>query len=80
MIIILSPDELEEEFRQPWKLGLISQVSLDYADNALYANFEGRQVIILRFKNYGFLHDNRYNTYCVSSGQAGIMINITAKK
>lgn len=76
MLIYITPDELEEEFRDSWRMGFISQPSIDYADNAIYAVFEGKQVIIFRFKNYGFINDNRYNTYDISAGKAGITIKI----
>ena len=79
MIINILPDELEPEFRESWKMGFITQPSIDYADNAIYAIFEGRQVIIFRFKDYGFINDNRRNTYDVSAGKAGITIRITKK-
>ena len=46
MFILITPDELEEEFRESWKLGWITQPSIDYADNAIYAIYEGQQVII----------------------------------
>ena len=76
MLIHITPDELEEEFRDSWRMGFISQPSIDYADNAIYAVFEGKQVIIFRFKNYGFITDNRFNTYDISAGKAGITIKI----
>jgi hypothetical protein len=76
MIINILPDELEPEFRESWKMGFITQPSIDYADNAIWAIFEGRQVTIFRFKEYGFINDNRRNTYDISSGLAGIMITI----
>jgi hypothetical protein len=57
-------------------MGFITQPSIDYADNAIWAIFEGRQVTIFRFKEYGFINDNRRNTYDISSGLAGIMITI----
>jgi hypothetical protein len=76
MLIHIAPDELEEQFRSSWKMGFISQPSIDYADNAIYAVFEGKQVIIFRFKDYGFINDNRSNKYQISSGLAGITINI----
>jgi hypothetical protein len=79
MFIHITPDELEEEFRESWKLGFITQPSIDYADNAIYAIFESRQVIIFRFKNYGWINDNRFNTYKISAGSAGITINIIKK-
>jgi hypothetical protein len=79
MIINILPDELESEFIESWKMGFITQPSIDYADNAIYAILEGRQVIIFRFKDYGFINDNRRNTYDVSAGKAGITIRITKK-
>ena len=80
MFIHITPDELETEFIESWKLGWISQPSIDYADNAIYALFENQQVIIFRFKNYGWINDNRYNKYLISSGQAGITIHIISNK
>lgn len=76
MTILISPDELVEEFRNSWKMGLITHPSIDYADNAIHGTFEGKEEIIFRFKDYGWINDNRFNSYTVSSGRAGIMINI----
>jgi len=76
MLIFISPDELEEEFRESWKMGYIIHPSIDYADNAIYAVFEGKLVIIFRFKDYGWINDNRRNTYEVNAGMAGITISI----
>jgi hypothetical protein len=76
MIINILPDELEPEFRESWKMGWITQPSIDYADNAIWAIFEGEQVVIFRFKEYGFINDNRYNKYFISTGLAGITIRI----
>lgn len=77
MIIHITPEELEEEFVTPWKQEFITQPHIDYATNAIHGLFEGRDVIIFRFKNYGFIHDNRFNTYDISSGRAGITVRIT---
>ena len=76
MIINILPDELEPEFRESWKMGFITQPSIDYADNAIYANFEGKIVIIFRFNKYGWINDNRFNSYLISAGRAGITIKI----
>jgi hypothetical protein len=76
MLIHITPDELEEEFRNSWKMGFVTHPSIDYADNAIYAIFENKQVIVFRFKKYGFITDNRYNTYEISAGSAGITIKI----
>ena len=79
MIINILPDELEPEFIESWKMGWITQPSIDYADNAMWALFEGKNVIIFRFKEYGFINDNRYNSSDISAGSAGIMIKINKK-
>ena len=76
MIINILPDELEPEFINSWKMGMITQPSIDYADNAIWAIFEGKDIIIFRFKDYGFINDNRRNTYDISAGKAGITIKI----
>jgi hypothetical protein len=76
MIINILPDELEPEFVDSWKMGFITQPSIDYADNAIYANFEGKIVIIFKFNKYGWINDNRFNSYLISAGSAGITIKI----
>jgi hypothetical protein len=75
MTIIISPEELEPNFQAPWKLGLIHNLSIDYADNAIWATFEKKEVIIFNFKWWGLVLDNRWCGYSISSGAAGIMIN-----
>lgn len=80
MFIHITPDELEEEFRESWKLGHIIHPTIDYADNTIYAVFEGKLVIIFKFKKYGWFNDNRQNTYDVSAGSAGITIHIKIPK
>jgi hypothetical protein len=76
MFIHITPDELEEEFRESWKLGFITQPSIDYADKAIHVVFEGKLVIVFKFKKYGWFNDNRQNTYNINSGSAGITIHI----
>ena len=76
MIIHISPDEFEPEFQKLWKLEYLKQPHIDYATNAIHAWFEGAEVIIFRFKNYGFVQDNRFNSYNLSAGKAGITIKI----
>ena len=80
MIINILPDELEPEFINSWKMGFITRPSIDYADNAIWANFEGKEVIIFRFKDYGWIIDNRYNKYFINAGTAGITIRIEKTK
>lgn len=56
--------------------GLVTHPSIDYQTNAVHAQFEGKDVIIFNFKKYGWLNDNRFNTYNMSLGPAGITIEI----
>ena len=76
MHILISPNEFEPEFRNSWKSGVITQPSIDYATNAIHVWFEGKDCILFKFKDYGWIHDNRFNTYNISAGQAGILIEI----
>jgi len=76
MLIHISINELEEKFRKPWKLELITELSIDYATNCIHGWFEGKDEIIFKFKDYGFINDNRSNSYSLSFGNAGITILI----
>jgi len=76
MVIFISPDELEDEYKESWKLGWIKSPHIDYATNAIHAYFEDKEVIIFRFNKYGFINDNRYNLYEISAGNVGITIRI----
>ena len=80
MILYISPEELVEEYRNSWKLGWIKNPSIDYYTNAIHAIFEGEDVIIFRFNDFGYVTDNRYNTYDITAGPAGITINIRSTK
>ena len=80
MIITIQPDELLPEFRQPWRLGYIKHLSIDYADNAIYAIFQEKLVTIFKFDNFGWINDNRFNIYLISVGPAGIMIQILSRE
>lgn len=77
MIIHITPDELKEEYRESWKLGLMKHPSIDYATNAIHGWYNNEDKIIFRFKDYGFINDNRFNTYDLSYGTAGITVKIT---
>ena len=80
MVITIDTDELESEFVESWKLGFIRDPHIDYATNCIHAWFEGKEVILYRFRGYGWINDNRSNTYNISAGSAGIMIRITKTK
>tara|TARA_R110002153_G_scaffold67787_1_gene180317 strand:- start:1413 stop:1652 length:240 start_codon:yes stop_codon:yes gene_type:complete len=79
MLIHIPINELEDKFKNPWKLGLIKDPSIDYATNAIHGWFGGRDEIIFKFKDYGFINDNKSNTYSMSCGEAGITILIEKK-
>jgi len=76
MLIHIQTRELEEEFIIPVTNGLVTHPAIDYQTNAVHAQFEGKDVIIFNFKKYGWFNDNRFNTYNLSLGPAGITIEI----
>ena len=76
MLIHIQTRELEEEFIRPVTNGLVTHPAIDYQTNAIHAQFEGKDVIIFNFKKYGWFNDNRFNTYNLSLGPAGITIEI----
>ena len=77
MLIIIDTKELTEEFIESWKMGFIRDPHIDYATNCIHAWFEGKEVVLYRFKEYGWVNDNRQNTYDILVGKAGITIKIT---
>ena len=79
MLVHISIFELEEKFREPWRIGLIKDPSIDYVTNAIHGWFEGKDEILFKFKDYGFINDNKSNTYSISCGEAGITILIDKK-
>jgi hypothetical protein len=76
MIIHIQSQELEQEFINPVRNGFVSHPAIDYQTNAIHAQYEGRDVILFKFVKYGWLSDNRFNTYNLSLGPAGITIEI----
>ena len=80
MVITIDTDELESEFVESWKMGFIRDPHIDYSTNCIHAWFENKEVILYRFKECGWINDNRENTYDISAGGAGIMIKITKTK
>jgi len=77
MYIHITPEEFEDDFKELWKQGLLIHPHIDYATNAIHCYFENKDVIIFKFKNYGFINDNRFNKYEISSDTTGITIKIT---
>ena len=79
MTINITLNELVEEYRESWKMGLIKHLSIDYATNSIHGWLNNEDVIIFNFKDYGFINDNRNNTYDLSTGKSDITININTK-
>jgi hypothetical protein len=79
MLLIISPEELVEEFRDSHRMHYVKGLSIDYATNAIHGWYENEDVIIFKFRDLGWINDNRHNSYEISSGPAGIVIKITRK-
>lgn len=76
MTLLINTDDLIPEYKEKYKSGLIGNLNLDYATNALHGWLGEEDVIIFRFKNYGWIHDNKYNTYEIYAGPKEIKIEI----
>jgi len=76
MVIFIAIEELEQEFQNSLRMGYITGPHIDYATNAIHAWFENKEVIIFRFKDLGWINDNKFNIYNISAGSAGIVIQI----
>jgi len=74
MTIFVSTEQLEKEFWALHKLRYLKNCHIDYATNSINAIYEGNDVIIFKFSNYGFFLDNRYGSYKITIGEAGILI------
>jgi len=77
VLIVIKPEELEEEVRELWKQRSLSKPSIDYATNSLNCWLNEKEIVIFNFDKYGFINDNRRNFYEISVGSAGILIDIT---
>ena len=73
MTIFITIEELEPEYQ---KMGYIHDPHIDYATNAIHAWLGEKEVIIFRFKDYGWVNDNRYNSYNLTIEPNGILIHI----
>ncbi len=78
MIINIPVCELEEPFRScPMNLNHLYNVGIDYADQTVTGILEDQEMILFDFKDVGFAHDNRFNTYEYSVGTAGLTFIIS---
>ena len=77
MLIHISPSELLGEFKNSSeKISSMYNLGIDYAANTLDCVFEEKYVSVFDFKKYGIKMDNRWNSYEISKGSAGITIVI----
>ncbi len=81
MIIIIQPHELLGKFKnEPAKIDRMYNLGIDYATHTLDCVFEDEYVTVFNFKDYAIITDNRWNTYEISKGMAGILIEIVTTK
>lgn len=76
MNILIPLEELNEETRPYFTIGTVAGLSIDYATNAIHGYVGDVEHIVFRFKEYGVYLDNRYNSYTLTGGSAGILIRI----
>mgnify|MGYP003704713923 CR=1 FL=1 len=76
MTIHIPVSELHPDFRDTWKLSYIRDPHIDYATNCIHAWQDNKEVVLFQFKDYGFVNDNRFNSYEMNAGNVGITIRI----
>ena len=76
MTIVIPLEELREETRPYFTFGTVSGLSIDYATNAIHGYVGDVEHIVFGFKDCGVYLDNRYNSYRLTGGSAGILIQI----
>ena len=76
MEIVIHVDDLIPEYKEKYKSGLITSLHLDYATNGLHGWLREEDVIIFKFKNYGWIHCNKSNTYEIYTDSKQIKIEI----
>jgi hypothetical protein len=74
--LIIPIEELKEETKPYFKFGTVSGLSIDYATNAIHGYVGDIEHIVFRFNDCGVRLDNRFNSYELTGGAAGILIQI----
>jgi hypothetical protein len=76
MTIIVSTEEFEEGMKELYDNNQLKHFSIDYATNAIHGWYKDQDCIVFRFKGYGFINDNRYNTYDLTNDEKGFILKI----
>ena len=80
MIIYIRINELEKEFvDDPSKIKELYNLGIDYQTNTINGIFEDKEFVVFDFRRYDINLLNRWNTYEISAGDAGILIEIISK-
>ena len=77
MIVVIPIEELEKEIQPYFRFGSVSNLSVDYATNAIHGYVGEKEYIVFRFKEWGIYLDNRYNSHIVTGGPAGILVKVS---
>ena len=76
MRIHIALEDLVSEYVKPFKNGMIRDVHIDYYTNALHGFLGDQEVIIFRFRDCGWIADNRTGKVRVESyPTVGIMLH-----
>ena len=76
MTLFIAVEELIPNWKAPFACGELKGFHIDYATNAIHCWFGQEEVIIFRFKDYGWINENIYNKYEMSVDNAGITLTI----
>lgn len=77
MILYIPVKDCSEQIRDnPCLLEQLYNLGIDYADHDITGYYKDEEYKVFQFKYYGLKLDNRWNTYNISAGKAGITIEI----
>ena len=77
MILYIPVKDCSEQIRDnPCLLEQLYNLGIDYADHDITGYYEDEEYKVFQFTDYGIRLDNRWNTYNISAGKAGITIEI----
>ena len=77
MLLYIPVTDCTEQIREkPYLLTDMYNLGIDYATNDITGYYKDKEYRVVLFENYGIKLDNRWNTYEITCGSAGIMIEI----